>query len=186
MTERSQPDQLVVSSRSDCSPVLETERLILRHLRKSDDSFILQLLNDPSFIRFIGDRGARNIYDARRYIVEGPISSYEKHGFGLFLTALKECHTPIGICGLVKRKSLPDADIGFAFLPAYCELGYGYEAASTIIRYGKDTLGLERILAITSPDNYNSQKLLRKIGLTFERLIQLSADEEPVRLYALN
>ncbi|MEP3280367.1 MAG: GNAT family N-acetyltransferase [Stappiaceae bacterium] len=158
----------------------------MRPLTQSDDAFILELLNDPSFIRFIGDRGARNIYDARKYIVEGPIASYEKHGYGLYLTALKRCRTPIGICGLVKRKSLPHADIGFAFLAAYCEQGYGFEAASKTIEYGRDTLELEHILAITTPDNHGSQRLLEKVGLNFNRLIQLSDDEEPVKLYALS
>ena len=100
--------------------ILETERLRLRHLTPDTDAeFILELLNDPSFIRFIGDKGVRDLDAARRYIVDGPVKSYDANGFGLYLAELKTNETPIGICGLVKRDTLPHADIGFAFLPAY-------------------------------------------------------------------
>ena len=164
--------------------VLETDRLLLRKLSIDDAEFILELLNEPSFLRFIGDKGVRTLDDAREYIVQGPISSYELHGFGLYLTALKEGAVPIGICGLLKRPSLADVDIGFAFLPRFWSKGYALESALAVKTYGLDILGLKRIVAITNADNEASIKLLEKIGLTYERLVRLSDDGPEIKLYA--
>ena len=163
--------------------VLETKRLILRRLLTNDAEFILGLLNEPSFLRFIGDKGVRTLDDARQYILNGPVESYEKNGFGLYLVELKESATAIGICGLVKRDTLPDADIGFAFLPAYWSNGYAVESAAAVMNYAREVLRLDRILAITTPDNEASAKLLGKIGLGFERMINLSEDAEELKLY---
>ena len=164
--------------------VLETERLILRHLSIDDAEFILELLNEPSFLRYIGDKGVRTIDDACQYILNGPMESYERHGFGLYLVELKEGGLPIGISGLVKRPALTDADVGFAFLPAYWSKGYAVESASAVMAYGREVLGLTRILAITSPDNEMSARLLGKIGLRFERMVRLSEDESEVKLFS--
>ena len=167
--------------------VLETKRLRLRHLAPDlDAEFILELLNDPSFIRYIGDKGVRDLDAARRYIVEGPVKSYEAHGFGLNLVELKTNAASIGICGVLKRETLPDPDIGFAFLPAYWNQGYAFESAAAVMDHARDTLKLARVLAITSPDNEASAKLLGKIGLRFERMIKLSDDAEEVRLFTTN
>jgi RimJ/RimL family protein N-acetyltransferase len=163
--------------------VLETDRLILRWLSTDDAEFILGLLNEPSFLRFIGDKGVRTLDDARNYILNGPVDMYNRLGFGLYLTELKDGGLPIGICGLIKRDGLEDVDIGFAFLPKFWAKGYAYEAAAAVIAYGKTALGLNRIVAITSPDNYASARLLEKLGLRFERTIQLSKDAEEVRLF---
>lgn len=164
--------------------VLETDRLTLRHLSTNDAEFILELLNEPSFLRFIGDKGVRTLADARDYILNGPVAMYNRLGFGLYLTELKEDGAPIGICGLIKRDALEDVDIGFAFLPKFWAKGYAYEAASAVMAYGKDILGLKRIVAITSPDNDASGKLLEKLGMRFERIIRLSEGAEEVRLFA--
>lgn len=166
--------------------ILETDRLNLRLLRTDDAAFIFELLNDPSWLQFIGDRGVRTLEDARDYILNGPVRMYEQFGFCLYLVEQKEEHVPIGICGLVKRDSLEDVDIGFAFLPKYWSKGYAYEAASAVIAYGKDTLGLNRIVAITDQNNHASAKLLEKVGLQFERLIQMTNDPEELKLFALN
>ena len=163
--------------------ILETERLTLRHLSADDAGFVLELLNEPSFIRYIGDKQVRNLDDARRYIADGPLQSYELNGFGLYLVELKASHTPVGISGLLKRDTLPDPDIGFAFLPAYWNQGYAIESAAAVMKYAREVLGLKRILAITSPDNQASQKLLGKIGIRFRRLIKLSEDTAPVKLF---
>jgi RimJ/RimL family protein N-acetyltransferase len=163
--------------------VLETERLILRGLSTDDAEFVLRLLNEPSFLRYIGDRGVRNLEDAAQYILNRLVASYERNGFGLYLVELKESRIPIGISGLVKRDALPDADIGFAFLPAYWSKGYAVESAAAVMSYAKEELGLNRILAITSPDNEASAKLLGKIGLRFKRLIKLSEDGDEVMLF---
>jgi RimJ/RimL family protein N-acetyltransferase len=166
--------------------VIETERLVLRRLAVDDAEFIVELLNQPSFLRYIGDKEVRNNADAVRYIQAGPLASYERFGFGLYLVELKETGVPIGICGLLKRDSLPDVDVGFAFLPSYWSQGYAFEAAAAVMTYGRDVLGLRRIVAITSPDNEGSIRLLEKLGLRFERLIKLSADQSEVRLFGSN
>lgn len=162
--------------------VLETDRLILRRLTAEDAEFILELLNEPSFLRFIGDKGVRTLDEAREYIAKGPADSYERFGFGLYLAELKDAGSPIGICGLVKRDSLEDVDIGFAFLPGFWGHGYALESAAAVIAYAKDTLGLTRLVAVTSPDNHASIKLLEKLGLGFERLVRLSDDGPEISL----
>lgn len=163
--------------------VLETDRLIIRWLTIEDAAFILELVNDPSWLRFIGDRGVRTLEDARNYILKGPAEMYGRLGFGLYLVELKDEGVPIGTCGLIKRDSLKDVDIGFAFLPSFRGSGYAYEAASAVLAYGKNTLGLERIVAIVSPGNDRSIRLLEKLGLQFEQRIQLSERDE-VKLFA--
>ncbi|MGE7948192.1 GNAT family N-acetyltransferase [Lysinibacillus sp. NPDC093688] len=166
--------------------IIETERLTLRLQTTDDADFILELVNDPSWLEFIGDRGVRTVEDAREYIVNGPIRMYEQSGFCFYLVERKEDQSPVGICGFVKRESLEDVDIGFAFLPKYCGKGYAYEAASATLAYGLDTLGLNRIVAITTQDNHASAKLLEKIGLKFEGLVQLSNDSEELRLFSFD
>lgn len=163
--------------------VLETDRLILRWLSTGDAKFILELLNDPDFLRFIGDKGVRTMGDARNYILNGPVDMYARLGFGLYLVELTDGRLPIGLCGLIKRDGLDNVDIGFAFLPEFRSRGYAYEAASAVMAYGQDKLGLKRIVAITSPDNEASGRLLEKIGLRFERMIRLSEGGEEVRLF---
>jgi RimJ/RimL family protein N-acetyltransferase len=164
--------------------VLETERLNLRRLTGDDAEFVLELLNDASFIKNIADRGVRSVADARRYIVERFIAGYEKHGFGMYLVELKKTGAPAGICGLVKRDELADVDIGFAFLPRYWSKGYALESASAVKAYALDVLGLKRLVAITNPDNVGSIKVLERIGLRYERMIRLSDEAAEIRLYA--
>jgi len=166
--------------------ILETERLVLRVQTTDDAEFILELMNTPSWLEFIGDRGLKTVEDAKTYILNGAVRMYEQHGFCLYLVERKEDHVPLGICGLVKRDTLEDVDIGFAFHPKYWAKGYAYEAASAVMAYGKDTLGLKRIVAITDQDNHASAKLLEKVGLQFEGLIQLSNDSEKLKLFASN
>lgn len=166
--------------------VLETDRVVLRHLTLNDAPFIVELLNDPSFLRFIGDRGVRNEQDARKYLLQGPIKSYGTFGFGLYLCFLKEWGDPIGMCGLLKRDTLDDVDIGFAFLPAHWGKGYATETAAATLDHGRTRLGLKRIVAITSPDNAASIKVLQKIGLNFESLVRLGDDPREVRLFGID
>lgn len=163
--------------------VMETDRLILRWLTPDDAAFILDLLNDPSWVRFIGDRGVRTLEDARNYIVTGPMEMYSRLGFGLYLVELKDGRLPVGICGLIKRDGLEDADLGFAFLSRFQGKGYGFEAAAATLDYGMEELGLKRIVAITSIDNVGSSRLLEKIGMKFERMIKLPHDAEELKLY---
>src|SRR5262249_54768935 len=143
--------------------VLETERLRLRRLDPTTDAeFILELVNEPSFLQYIGDKGVRTLADARRYMTDGPVQSYETNGYGLYKVELKSDATPIGMCGLLKRDTLPDADIGFAFLTRYWNEGYAYESAAAVMKYAREQLAINRVLAITTPDNIASGKLLNK------------------------
>lgn len=164
--------------------VLETERLSLRQLTADDAQFILTLLNEPSFIRYIGDKQARNLEDAAVYILNGPVASYERNGFGLYLVELRESYTPIGMCGFLKREELPDPDIGFAFMPEFWSKGFAFEAAAALLQDARERLKLQRILAITSFDNEASIKLLERLGFRFEGVTQLAPDREQVKLFA--
>jgi len=164
--------------------VLGTSRLSLRRLTEEDAPFILGLLNEPSFVEFIGDRGVRTVDEARRYLLAGPIASYEQHGFGLYLVQLGEGDIPIGICGLLKREQLECPDIGFSLLPGYWSQGYALEAASAVMEYAREPLALGRLLAITSQHNERSARLLAKLGFTFERNIRMSPDGEELKLFA--
>lgn len=164
---------------------LKTQRLILRRLNADDAPFILTLLNEPSFIRYIGDKSVRDLEAARQYILNGPVASYDRNGFGLNLVELKDSHTPMGICGLLKRDELPDPDIGFALVPDFWSKGFAFEAATAVLQDARERLNLERILAITSLDNEASINLLQRLGFRFEKLMQLTAGGEQVRLFTL-
>jgi len=166
--------------------ILETDRLILYQLSPEDASFILELLNDDSYLRFIGDKQVRTLDDARNYILNGPMDSYQRFGFGLYLTKLKDDGTPVGICGLINREGLDDVDVGYAFLAKSRGKGYATEAARAILGYGKTVLGLQRIIAITLPDNYASINVLEKLGLCFEKMIILPGDSEECKLFMLD
>jgi RimJ/RimL family protein N-acetyltransferase len=163
--------------------VLEAPRVRLRRLTELDAGFICSLLNQPSFIRYIGDRGVRSDDDARRYIREGPMTSYSKHDFGLYLVELKHDGAAAGICGLLKRESLEDVDLGFAFLPEYWSKGYAWEASCAVLE-DAERRGLTRVLAITSPDNEASIRLLRKLGFLFERTMRQPTEATDVRVFA--
>ncbi|EPC8421210.1 N-acetyltransferase [Bacillus wiedmannii] len=164
--------------------ILETERIVLRWFHIKDAPFILELVNDPAWIQFIGDKRIKNLEDAKKYILNGPVDMYNKMGFGLYLVERKEDLTPLGMCGLIKRDSLEDVDIGFAFLEKFRSNGYGFESASAVIQYGVQKLGLKRIVAITTIDNTNSGKLLEKIGFQFEKIISDSG--ENLKLFGYN
>ncbi len=165
--------------------MIETSRLTLRKFSVDDAAFIRELLNDDTFIRNIGDKGVRTDAEAAAYIQNGPVASYERFGFGLYAVELRETGDLIGMCGLLKRDSLPDPDIGFAFLPKFWAKGYAFEAAAAVISNGRDALGLNRILAITNPDNTGSIRVLEKIGLHFERMIQISENEPELKLFSV-
>jgi [ribosomal protein S5]-alanine N-acetyltransferase len=163
--------------------VIETERLRLRRLSVDDAPFILALLNEPSFLRFVGDKGVRTLDDARTYIAT-QVASYERFGFGLYLTERKTDGAALGICGLVKRDTLNDVDVGFAFAPQFWSQGYGAESATAILAHATNVLKLPRVVAITNPDNTASMKLLDKIGLRFLRTTRLSPDGPELKLFS--
>ena len=163
--------------------IIETDRLILSEFSLDDAPFILEMLNDPGWLEFIGDRGVRTLDDAHGYIKRRLLDSYEKLGYGLYLAKLKNEGIPIGTCGLLKRDYLDDLDIGYAFLPEFRGKGYAFESASAIIEYGKEKLGLKRILAFTNANNSRSIKLLKRLGLGFEKVFEMPDDEGEVELY---
>lgn len=166
--------------------VLQTERLRLRELDHDDAPFVLELLNDPSFIAHIGDRGVRSMADARRYIDQGPRVSYAAHGFGLWRVGLKDGDEAVGLCGLLQRETLPHADIGYAFLPRHRSRGYAVEACTAVRDHALRTLALPRLLAIVSPGNDASVKVLQRIGLRFETMVRLRPEDKELQLFALD
>jgi RimJ/RimL family protein N-acetyltransferase len=158
--------------------VCETPRLSVRRLSSDDAAFLVQLLNEPSFIENIGDRGVRSLDDARAYFAKGPAASYEKYGFGLFHVSLKESREPIGLCGLLKRDWLEDVDVGFAFLPQYFGRGYASESAQAVIEWGRREKGIQRFCGITKADNTGSIHVLEKLGMKFDRFVTSPEGQE--------
>ena len=165
---------------------LETSRLQLRWLELGDAEFIYHLVNDPEWLRFIGDKRVSNLDDARTYIEEGPRAMYREQGFGLNRLALRDGDTPIGICGLLQRDSLADCDLGFALLPGYRSQGYAFEAACAILQYGFGELDKDRIVAIVSAGNQASIGLLTRLGFQREGKINMEPDRDPVDLYVIH
>jgi len=165
--------------------VLETDQLVLRHLAQNDAPFVVELLNDPDWLRFIGDRGVRTLEQAADYIEAGPVRMYAAYGFGLYLVERKADGAPTGLCGLVKRDFLDAVDLGFAFLPQYRGAGYACEAATGVLRYAAGPLGLTRVVAITAHDNERSARLLEKLGFRFEQTVPYPGEDEAVRLFAI-
>lgn len=165
---------------------LLTTRLRLRQLVPEDAGFILGLLNEPSWLRYIGDKNVRTLEDAQRYLENGPMASYQRHGFGLYCVERREDAVPIGLCGLLRRDSLPDVDIGFALLPAYFGQAYIPEAALAVIDQARNVFKLKRLLAITQPDNQASIAVLHKLGMGFEDSISLTPGDAPILLYAMD
>lgn len=162
---------------------LSTTRTILREVTIEDAPFILALLNDPAWLKYIGDRGVKTLDDARRHIEKNYVPPYQKLGFGMYLVTRKVDHTPIGMCGLIKREHLDDVDIGFAFLSDFRGQGYAYEAAQVVMNHATVTLGMKRLVAIVVPYHADSIKLLKKLGFIFEKTIRLPNDPEELQLF---
>ncbi len=163
--------------------VVETGRLRLRYFHADDAAFIVRLLNEPSFIEYIGDKDVRTVEEANQYLLEGPLGSYERFGYGLNMVELKETGEPLGMCGLVRRENLEDPDIGYAFLEQYWSNGYARESVEAVMTHAREMLGLNRIVAIVTAENHSSIKLLEKVGLTFERMIRMSEDGAELKFF---
>jgi RimJ/RimL family protein N-acetyltransferase len=160
---------------------LSTGRLELRPFAAGDEPFILQLLNDPGWIRFIGDRGIRTVAEAGGYI-ERVLKSQARFGFSLLRVSLKD-DTPIGMCGLIKRDNYEDIDLGFAFMPDYRGQGYAYESGEAVRDYAIEELGLDRLVAFTDVENHASGRLLERLGFSYEGEIPWGEGDERSRLY---
>jgi RimJ/RimL family protein N-acetyltransferase len=163
--------------------IAQTSRLKLRQIDMNDAAFILELLNDQAFIRYVGDKQVRDLDLAKIYILEGPMASYQAFGYGLYLVELSQTGKSIGICGLLKRDFLDHADLGFALMPEYCGYGYAFESAQATVELARDRLGLAEIVAFTASNNSRSIKLLEKLGMSFDKRIDLPGSDKKVKLY---
>lgn len=166
---------------------LVTERLILSEYSVEDTGFIIELLNDPDFIRFIGDRNVHTVDDAVAYITNGPQKSYAVNGFGLWKVSTKtDPTTAIGMCGLIKRDYLPDIDVGYAFLPKYRGHGYAFESASACLNYAKSELKALRLCGITDPENARSVKLLEALGMVKTGSVRVPGTDHDISVYLVD
>jgi RimJ/RimL family protein N-acetyltransferase len=163
---------------------IETERLLIREFTPDDAAFVLRLLNEPSFIENIGDRGVRTEEEAVAYLASGPIASYAAHGHGLCRVELRETGEPIGMCGLLRREQFDDPDVGYSFLPEFWGRGFALESVAAMIEDARRRLGLTRIIAIVAPHNTASSRLLEKLGFTFERTTEFQPDGSEIQVYA--
>jgi RimJ/RimL family protein N-acetyltransferase len=166
--------------------MLVSARLLLRQLNSNDAPFVLALLNQPSWLRYIGDKQVRSLQDAETYIQSGPVAMYARHGFGLLLVELKQSGEPIGLCGLLKRESLQHADLGFAFAPEHWGRGYAREAATATLVHAHKTLGIGKVLAVTTSDNAASIGLLATLGFRLEGKVQLEPASAELNLYQID
>ena len=164
--------------------MIETDRLLLREFRPSDAAFALELLNEPAFLQYIGDRGVRTIDDAARWIEAGPRANYARLGFGHYVVMLKQTDEPIGICGLRTRDGLNDPDLGYALLQKHWGHGYALEAARAVLQWCGAALGIARVMAICSPTNGPSIAMLEKLDFTYQRRMRLPNENHDVLLYA--
>ena len=163
--------------------VIETERLSLSQLTLDDCDFIIELLNEPSFSRYIGDKGVRTADDARQYLEEGPIRQYREFGYGLYRVAERGAGQSVGICGLVNRDAFDIPDLGFAFLKAFWSLGYATESSAAVMRHARDELGMDRVIAMADGENQRSTRVLDKLGFTYETMVTMPDETEAVRQY---
>jgi RimJ/RimL family protein N-acetyltransferase len=164
--------------------ILETPQLRIRKFTLQDAAFLVELLNTPLFLQFIGDRKVRTIADAEAYLKKGALASYEKNGFGMYLVEEKQTQAPVGACGLVDRPGLENIDMGFALLPEYIGLGYGLEVAKAVFDYAFSRLGLNKLVAIVMPENKRSIHILEKLGMHFEKMITLPDDDTQLMLFS--
>ena len=164
--------------------VIDTPRLVLRCLDLDDAAFFLRLVNEPSFIQNIADKGVRTLDDAREHLRNGPMASYARHGHGLWMVQRKDTGLPIGMCGLIRRDVLDDVDVGYALLPEFCGQGYAAEATVAALAHARDALGLDRVVAVVNPENARSLGLLEKLGFRYERMVRLSPDAREIQLLA--
>ncbi len=165
--------------------VLNTERLTLRQFTLDDAAVVLELLNEPSFKKFVGDKGVRTLDDARAYLEKGPLESYVSNGYGVYLTLDTLAELPVGMCGLFKRENLELPDIGFAFFAHSCGKGYARESAGAMIDYARKTLDLPMVCAIANTDNIRSISLLKKLGFLYKYPYRMPNEVVDLNYYEL-
>lgn len=163
-----------------------TRRLRLRWLTEADSELLLAIWNDAAFVRYVGDRGIRTVEEAAEAFREGPGRLYREFGYGPYRVALRDDDTAMGICGLFRREGLDDADIGYALLPQYCGQGYASEAATAVMHHARHTLGFKRLTALINPRNVGSIRLVEKLGMSYEKPLQMPGDDTEISLYGIN
>lgn len=163
--------------------IFETERLILKPADTGDLDFFLKLYNMPSFIKNIGDRKLKTKEDAETYITKRFLPQFQKLGFGNYVVILKEDGSKIGAVGIFERDGLDVLDIGFSFFEKYGGKGYAYESASRLKDAAALDFGVKKLSAITTTDNFSSQKLIEKLGLKFQKMVRIPDDEKELRYY---
>ena len=161
----------------------ETERLLIRPVSLEDADIIFQLYNMPNFIKFIGNKNINSLSDAENYIKSKFLPQIEKLGFGNYILVLKEENQKIGSMGIFQREGLDVADIGFSVLEKYEGKGLMFEAAQKVKSIGMEKFGLHKISAITSKDNFSSQKLIERLGLKFQKNVTLPNEDEELMYY---
>ena len=164
--------------------ILDTARLRLRTLTLDDAAIYLKVLNTPLFIHWIGDRQIRTEAQAREALAVGPLTMQSMRGFSLYLVERKDGGAAIGMCGLIKRETLDDVDLGYAYLPEFAGQGYASEAAAGVLAHARG-LGLKRVVAITSPGNAASDAVLRRVGMRFKKMVKLTAEDTGTQLFEI-
>lgn len=164
--------------------ICQSARLVLRRARRGDAAFLLKLLNQPSWIRNIGDRGVRTLADAERYVEARMLEPFRALGYGMGVIELKATGAAVGLCGLVKRDTLPAPDIGFALLDEHGGHGYALEAATALLRHAREALGMARLLAIATPSNERSARVLAKLGFRLQDTPHVTPQGERLNLYS--
>lgn len=165
--------------------LMTSERLSIRQVTAADASFILSLLNEPSFIEGIADKKVHSLEQAVKYINDSFTKSYHDNGYGMYLVSLREGEIPVGICGLIRREYRDDFELGYAFAKAFWSNGYAQEAVKTVLNYGQTVLEAKEFIAVTSMDNQASIKTLERVGFVFNCIEKLAAYDEESRLYKL-
>lgn len=166
--------------------ILETARLRLRTVETDDAAFYYALVNDPTWLEFIGDKGIRSVEQARAAIIDGPVAMQARHGHSLYVMERKQDCRALGLCGLIRRDFLPDVDIGYAIRPEHFGQGYTFEAAQAVLQLARGPLGITRVLGLTAPGNINSIRLLNKLGLRFQEIKLLPPGDRPTNIYAID
>jgi RimJ/RimL family protein N-acetyltransferase len=165
---------------------LETNKLLIREFATGDAAFVMQLLNTPSWLQFIGDRHITTLTDAENYIIQRFQKGYEEYGYGAWLVVLKQTNEPVGLCGLFQRDYLEQPDVGFAFLPEYEGKGYAYEATVATIDYAVQYLKVPYLLAITQDDNNRSVHLLERAGFRYKETLLPPDENQELLLFMLD
>jgi len=163
--------------------IVETARLRVREFTLQDASFIIELLNSPGWLQYIGDRHVHTEEEAIAYLQKGPLKSYAENGFGLWMVELKEDSTPIAMCGIIRRDFLEHPDIGFALLPSFMGKGFAYEMASAVLSYATNSLQLQKLCAIVLQENKPSIKLLTKLHFQPHTTILYPGTNEELQVY---